>query len=616
MTMRLYIHQPEVLFAARVNQAVFTYPLDEITFDTVTTGAAGNVGDGMTLLLGSTAGADDLGRQRVKSTTSTLIRIGRSSRGTRDGELDVVDNAHITILGEFRVWAKIPYIDEDGDIFKDGTTGAASGDLSGNVTDPPPIANAGAAMAGTIDSVTGLLTVEFDGSESRQFDAAVSSALTTVAEYLWEVDDGTITVGTTTSAAITATFPAGFRYVWLTVSSDAGKFHTARIAVFARDPEDDDSTANFQISGHSITPQGQELAVRVLDEIPRATYPDGALILVWEGEPSDGADRSHMQFVGWHQRDEAVTRASATGSLRDTVLHCVDVVGRLKTLPGFGQRLEAIEAPSEWYHTRYPNVFYYLHYLLHWHSTALSVADLLLGTQILNNFEFKSLASDADNLYNQVNDMAQLIRPDHHLTCNVFGQMLLVVNPQIQHVPDRSSTIALTLTDALWSEIRFGYQRPPRVHRLISKAIDNNVAVATAIAAIAPGIARGQGEIEVEIGNGIADGQGDLNDTEGNRYAHMNAPYGPLTIVYPWTNLNTALREAVARLMWVRLTVASENQPQRTLPFTNQRGLVQEISIAYQYERTGLVRTATITWEVETSGPAAATLELEDEEEA
>jgi len=603
--LRCYLHAPSVVFAARVNMASATYPLDEIVYDTVTTGAYTDILPGMTVLLGSSAGADDYGRQRVRAAcTSTKVYVGRSSQGTRDGELTVTDNAYITVLNLFQVWAKIPFIDtaDNNKIYKDSEIAAA-----GNVADPPPIANGGVGFAGTIDSGTNVVTVEFTATDSVQFDAALSSALSQPSDFLWDVEDGTITVGTITSMEITATFPAGFRYVHLTVTSDAGKTHTHHIPVFARDPDDDDTIA-FQIVSHRKTPQGQELGIKVLDDVPRATYPDGTLVMVW----NDDADlvvsdpfRVHMIFCGWHQNDDAGAQAERTATLRDTVLNCVDTAGRLKTLPGFPQLVEAAASPATWSQTRYPNVFYYLWYLLYWHSTALEVSDLLLGTQILNNFAFKILGSDAADLYTQVNSLANNVTPDHHLTCNRFNQLKLVVDPLIQSVASRSSSIEDSLTDADWSHISFTYRRSPRTYKLLSYAIDSDDATVTAIAAMAPGLAEGQGATYIETSERIAASQFDLNTTEGNRYARLNAPYGLFTIVVPFERLNANVDPA--NLSWVRLTVASGNAPQRELPITNQRGIVQEMNIAYDYQPTGLARTATLMWEMETSGPAAVT---------
>jgi len=606
--LRLFLLDPPIIFAARVNQGPgFDNPLDEITYDTVTVGSYTQVYRGMTVLLGTTPGGDDLGRQRIrKSPTSTLLRVGRSSRGNGDGQLNPQDNAYITVLWDHRVWAKIPYIDPDGEVFKDSDVPPDDSNNYGLY--PHPVANASAGFAGTIDPITGLVTVDFDATNSFQFDSGAPTNISPVTDVLWTISDGTITVGSTTSLEMTATFSAGFRYVYLTVTGDNGMTHQKAIPVYARDPASDTSI-KFQVSGHSIKPDGQTVTVRILQDIPRATYPDGTLAMIWDDDlQTQFALRSHMLFVGWHQTDEGGVRAERTGNLRNVTLTLVDVVGRLRTLPGFPQRLEA-GSPTKWQYTTYPNALYYLYYILYWHSTALEVADLLVTAQYLGTYEFKVLGSDEANLYEQANRVANQVTPDHHLTCNQKGQLNLVIDPLIENVDNRSSTIADSIDDSEWIEVRYTYNRPPRVYQLRTYAILSDSTTITSVACLAPGTAPGQGEQYIETSERITYATYDLTVCEGNRFARLNAPYGFVTITLPFDKLNNSFDPA--DLGWVRLTVSSENQPQRTLPFANQRGIVHEVNVTYDYRPTGLVRTATLTWECETSGPRAEIIVLE-----
>lgn len=47
--MKLFLLQPTIAFAARANQASFTYPIGEVQFDTVTTGTYTSVLPNMTI---------------------------------------------------------------------------------------------------------------------------------------------------------------------------------------------------------------------------------------------------------------------------------------------------------------------------------------------------------------------------------------------------------------------------------------------------------------------------------------------------------------------------------------------------------------------------------------
>jgi hypothetical protein len=57
MTMRMALLSPTVVMAARVNQSTFAYPIGEVTFDTVTTGAYTDVQAAMTVMFGTSAGS-------------------------------------------------------------------------------------------------------------------------------------------------------------------------------------------------------------------------------------------------------------------------------------------------------------------------------------------------------------------------------------------------------------------------------------------------------------------------------------------------------------------------------------------------------------------------------
>lgn len=593
--MRLFILAPEIIFKARVNAASFAYPLDSVAFDGVTLGTHSVINMGETILFGSTEGADDLGRQRVRLfPTSNTLYFGRSSQGTRDGECDLSDNCYISILRDHRVWSKTPHIADDGTIYKDSSIAYTDENEV-----PPPVANAGPGFCGTIDAGTGLITVTFSAADS--FVTADGAA---IASYLWNVGDGTITVGTSASSTITATFPAGFRWIQLRVADDNANYHDTFVPVFARDPDDDDSISSFMIESHRITQTGQELSLRVRESIPASTYVDGTLVMLWEDEASGPTDRDHMVFIGWIQDERAAIEAQATGTLKDVILNCVDVAGRLKALPGFPTILENKATPAKWTEYLAPNMDTYMHHILQWHSTALDVADWTWsGTG--STYAFKILSSDGQSLFDQVNRRAGALIPPYMLTTNTKGQMAVLPDPMLQPVADRTSTVQATLDAGDYSDIDYDYTRPPRVHWLRANSIiASGSAVSTAFA-IAPGTAPGQGENAVDSGEHLCVNQAALNAYAGNLYARLNARQGRFRVV-----LAAGDRQGIepAALEWVRLTIPSTVAAQRGLTFTNERFLCEQIDARYQSTRTALIKTYTLTLERETSGTAATTV--------
>jgi hypothetical protein len=600
MALRLFLLKPAVVFRARVNQSSFTYPLAEVTYDGVTAGAFGDIEPGMTVLFGTMAGLDDMGRQRIrKAATADTIYIGRSSQGVRDGEVWAEDNGYITVLDDYRVWAKVPYIDGEGNVFKDHDLEAGD-----NTSAIPPKANIGpgGAYGGTVGG-GGVVTVAFDGSGS-----AAKATGATIAGYAWDVADGTITVGTAASAAITATFPAGFRWVKLTVTDSNGKTHYQRYPVYARDAAGDD-TLPFQIGGHQIRPQGQRLAVTLLADAPATEYPDGTLAMVLGGEPEDESDRSNVLFWGWHQSDPAAIRGERTGTLADTSLELLDVAGRLATLPGFPQSVERKATPASWLEMAGANMDRYMDYLLRWHSTALEMAwweDSGTG----DGYPFVVLGSDGESLFDQVARRAAALVPDHIFGCDRAGRLLTRVDPQLQDTSERTTASQATLGAADWSDIQYTRQRPPRYHWHRGNAILASETAIVPVFCIAPGETPGQGLSPNERGEQLAQSQAALNIQEGHRYARLNAVDGLYTITLAGGD-DRGIDPAA--MTWVKVTIPTAVAARRGLSFDSARGLPQELNIRYGHGRTGVTREVTLTWERETNGTPATTWVLPDD---
>jgi len=496
------------------------------------------------------------------------------------------------VLNDYRVWAKIPYIDEDGVSYKDEI------DWSDETIDIPPVANAGPGVFATIDSGTSKITVDFDSANS--FVNADGASLST---YLWDVDDGTITVGTSASSAITATFPAGFRWVSLTVTDDNSKTHTTRVPVYARNPAADTTIDVFQITEHNIRPEGQRVALRILESIPESTYPDGTLAMIADGEPSSAADRSNLVFVGWHLTDPASIAAQRTGLLSDTSLVCVDVARKLDLLPALPVAVEHANTPDKWAQMETPNIDKFLHYILQWHSTALDVADFT-NTGTGTDMKFFIKGTEGQSLFDTVDRLCRFITPDYHFTCNTLGQLQCVVDPLLQDSGDRTATIQATLTEDDWSDLRFEHIRYPRLNLLHAGAILARQTSINVVVCRAPGTARGQGENEMKHGEQLAADQDALNSVTGHRYARINAPESPFRITLAEGD---DLDIEPADYTWVKLTMSSDTAAQRGLAFTEERGLPLELNVRYEHARTGLIRTVQMMWERETEGTPAVT---------
>lgn len=603
--MHLYLDIPTPIFKARLNLASAVYPLTALPFDGVTLGTYDLIQPDMTLILGTTDGADDLGRVRVQNLASTTsIPIGRVSQGIEDGTITAQNDAYITVWDDYRVWARIPVETADGDVFKDSDVPV--GDFN---TELPPVANCGPGFADYIDPITDLITVQFpDGGVNTSFAMADGATIVT---HDWDVKDGTITVGTSASAVITATFPAGKRWVAYTVTDSNGKQHTSRCLVVAVDP-DDDVTVPFTVATLAIEAKGQTLSVGILEDMPRSTYPDGCPVLFWWDTPSSPGDRDHMRFIGYHQSDSVSIRATPTGLIRETTLHCLDVAGRLDTLPGFPQALERNDEEEYWAYMPTLTLRKALHYLAHWHSTALSLADLDLPIELEDDYPSMRLDSTGSSLYDQINSRAQSAVPDYWLTCDIQGRLHVIADWMLLDVADRPASFVGTLTEEYWQDIKVDYRRPPLIYLLDSSAVvcstdwlvlggENTLPLAFCKA---PGYAFGQGVSEMRTAEKLTPSQEVLNSCEGHRYARINARYGLFTIIEPSGDIDTF---QPAHMNHVQLNISAASAAQRGLEFTQARGLVKRIDMRFNHTPAGTWIQPTLQWEREVIGAPAVT---------
>lgn len=596
---KCFILEPEIILQARVNLASPVYPIGEIPFDNVTVGTYDYALAGMTFFLGSTPGANDLGRGRLRLNAATnTLYIGRSSRGVREGEVTATDNAYITVFNLFGVHSKQYYINSSGVTYKDGYIVYTDQNDESN-----PVANTGSPFAGTIDATTGLLECTLTGSGS--FATADGATITA---YLWDVGDEQIDSGTINDDTLVISVQPGFHWISLTVTDSNGKTHTARTFIYAHDSDFRDDIENFQITQHKITQFGQDLSVRIYDDLPLSTYIEGTIILFWTGQPEDSTDHNNVLYWGYTYGEPITQDAKKTGNIIYTTLECRDVAGMLQVLPGRSLILEN-EAnrdtdknpTSTWEYMTTPNLDKYIHYILHWHSTALEVTDFFWSNTGAT-YKFPVLGSEAQNLWTQTQQRVNAFVPDKLLTCDRLSRLRMLSDPMLQETADRTATEQTTITLDDWSNVSYTRITKPQIHWLHGDAIRAHATNYESYFSVAPGDAPGQGEIAQVHSEQLSPSQTLLNQVTGHRYARINAPQSKfnVTILDPDTQ-----RIEPADLTWVRLIVGAGNRtPDSTF---DTRGLVHEVNINYEYTRTGLVKDVSLIWEREVTGTPAIT---------
>lgn len=630
-----YIHAPAVVFQARVNAPSTTYPVTSIPYDTVTVGVVGDIQAEQLLLIGSAAGADDLGRLRVHSphiggggvADGTQIFVGRASQGTRDGEVNVIDNAYLTVLDLRLIWAAPPRIDalQNSDnplTYKDGVILFTSGQ------EFRPIVNIGGDRLKKVDTSGGTADFDFDAGRSIVTNPSAGGSKT----YAWSVGDGTIISGSTSTAAITVTYPVGARYIRCTVTDDQ---HTGEVSwrlVVVTYPDDPNLISQCTLK-RTQPADGQEVSLQVDSLLPYATYPDGTEVLIRQRERYGTAltgslagqdDAEDMIFAGWIQSEPNTSgEMKKTGYRTNTTLQLVDAAGKLKTLPGFPlvvERRNSTVTTTLWEHMNTATMDRYAYHIQKWHSNLWSRCDFFWsGTT--DTYPIPTLGSDGQSLWDQIKFVTNAIAC--LLTCDKNGRIWMVGDPNIQPSADqasaaslpvqRTTTVIVDIGTGDWKHWQFDYTRSPRVHWNWGNAIvastivpADNVNIGT-VFCVAPGQAPGQGLDEQTSGQQLVcpgAPQDELDAREYNRYqARMNARLG--NIQFEIRPGDIGIDPALGQ--WVTVTIDASTAAQRGRTLS---GNFLPTQVQYEYDGQHGTCKQTLSLEQEINSAFFAEIDL------
>lgn len=597
----VYLLQPTIVFKARVNLASATYPTAEIPFDGVTVGAYGDIEIGQTVLIGSTEGAYDLGRTYVrKAATSNTLYIGFSSRGARPGEVTLSDNAYITVVDTYEVWRRPQRLDNaSGTIYKDYDLPYSS--------PPMPIMHVGdLGGLGRIGFTSGgVLTVDaFDWGGSTLVAAA-----DTWSSRTWDMGDGSITVGTTTSQAPDATFPAGKRWVTLEGVTSAGATGRRKYLVVALDPS---SPAIIRANNIKLrrTAEGQTLTCDLKERLDPANYLPGTVVMLLMRETRGSTVTYTQRFAGWLDIETSFAQASMVLTDKGTTIQAVDVAGKLAQIKALAAVFENEATQASWLHMVGCNPERMMHRLLAFESTALAVTDwALTGLSGSAAYPVMSWSVTGGNMYGVCDALAKAM--GYRLTCNSKGKLQLKIDPMRQDSGSRTATVQRAITEADWKRLSWLTRARPTTGALKSQNAVISSGYASTLSSgglspfpdvysIAPGEVAGQGMGESTNAREIAQSQTESDARVGHDYARlcgdpayqMELGHGVDADIEP------------ADMTWITVTATSGKAGYRGPTLSTQKMLPVTVDISIN-AATG-VSTQVLTAEKETYGDPGA----------
>lgn len=433
---RLYLMAPNVVFQALVNQPVAINPSSIITYDNVSVGAYTDVMPEMLCRVGPTAGSDAYGRVRMrKAPAPPALLPGWYSDAKGEGSLYQVDNAVIEVLDLYRPWSKTPRVEDDGTIYMDYDRSGANWVYGDNYLPPVPILNCGVALQE--DLAGGVATFAIDADDSYVTDGESTS----ISSVAWTLPSGaSLTSGTLSSSAIEFEMDEGADWLRCTVTEDHGVSQDRLVWCIAGRP----AANEVLVNAVSVvrTRQGSRLSVRALQDVPLDTYPNGTLgVLV--NPDATGVDR--VVFAGWHVSDNTKAGMTDRGFISTTTLEFEDLglwLQRLGALPTTIERTNS--GPANWLHIYHADPDRAMVRILAEHCNALLFADFHWSGLGATYYPFPGFALPGKSIADQLDFVAFAIR--HSVTCNKYGILQALPNPQRLDHPTETPSVATPIT--------------------------------------------------------------------------------------------------------------------------------------------------------------------------
>ncbi|MBK9496827.1 MAG: hypothetical protein IPO08_20440 [Xanthomonadales bacterium] len=430
---RLYltVHSPATVYTARLAAVpASTDKVAEITYNTGS-GTLANVLQDMTLLVGSTAGAYDVGIARIRkdgTTTAGTFYIGETS------EINWTSNAYLTVLDSFELWPRHVRINPS-----DGTTPLMDYDVAytnqnlaaGSI--PTPIMGSHAVLWLSGPSVT----YSPDASDSW-----VNGG--TITDYLWTCATADSITDDDTATPTFVFDTAGTHRIALTVTGDNAVTFTGYRYVFVV-TEASGVTTQFALESCAgdYDTGGWTYRVTLYDEATQSLIRDRALCILHSvdyygdtlGSVGYVAGSENVVAVGWISGESIVWASEdKAGSVAFDVQGPQYWLGQMTAFPSGVKDVSDSTTPNKWTKFQALTLNKCWYHFMRWRCTATRCLDVY---PIDDTRRVKRLESPGgQNIWTQLTEIAKrsiLAEP----CADRYGRLFLQINQQ--YVSDRSA---------------------------------------------------------------------------------------------------------------------------------------------------------------------------------
>jgi PKD repeat protein len=576
----LSIHKPSVVYSARLASVPPTHDAVTAVAWESGVGTLANVLPGMTVYVGTAAGAYDRGMVRVRAApTASLLPIGPTS------EIAWPVGAYLTVVDEFGLWARPP-IGDGAAVLIDGAD---------YYTDqhavPKPVALMGP------DAVlwrTGA-TVAFQPSAAGSWVPGG-----TITAYLWAAPGASATSGLTTANPTITYNAAGTYRVSLRVTAANGRTTTGYRTVFVHDAANPPIT-QFQLGRCSgdYDRGGWRFDVTLFAEATGAFVRDRALCLLHSRDRYGAAQSSIGPFAGYENviaagwiMGESIDWRPGASAVTFSVGGPAEVLGELAVKPLL---LQYAPVATGWEQMPGLTVDRAVHHLIHYRTT---IAERIDVTPSGDTRMAQSLGVKDEDAWGQLEHLAEpiLARP----CCDRYGRLYVQIEQQMLADAERAAIPeVMELTTADWHDT-VEIERMPlgEVASLqVSGVVWDGVAETPLLARASGTVYSRAGDVDNYDQLLLAD-QAQANALAARLYAQANNPYPRVGVSLAANNRMID----VAPCQWVRMSLTDTATP-RGIAWSGLVLIPRQVS--YRHDLKSGALTAEVELEALTQGGLA-----------
>ncbi len=559
----LAIRKPNTVYTARLSSVPSSHDkVAQISF-TSGSGTLSNVVAGMSLYVGTTAGAKDLGICRIRKAPQTgTFFIGETS------EVAWQSDAYLTVVDDFNIWPRHPRI-VDTTVYMDYDIAYTD---QHTVWYPQP--NLGPHAVVWLTGAT--VSVQFDASRSWAFG-------TTSRTYSWSAP-GAASISGASTATPTITYNApGYYRVYCSVTAN-GRTTTGVRYVFVFSSSFP-PVRQFRLTScdGSYSDGGWGFGVEMADQAAMADVEDGALCILFardhfgdtEGGIGAYSGRENIVAVGriigesieWN-RDHSIVSFNV-GGLQET----------MKRVYMYPSGVEWSSSTGSWTNIPDLTVDKALFHLLLWRSTAHQVMDITLTGDTRLTLE---ASAGPGTLWEQVSEFVSQIKAA--VGVDQYGCFFAFLEPQLLPSTSRSLIpIIQSIERADWENIHIERREEDETCMVdLSGVSIDSTRSATPLFSLSPGhVYKRRGEVEI-VERLLLSTQSSSNQLAGLWAGMKNIEFPNITVTLPAHRVCTLFPA-----QYYSITI-SEGDTERGISYS---GRLVPRSVRYHFENGALKTT-------------------------